>query len=205
MRSKPYCLSLFFMTLLVWPTLFQAQELEDVYSVPKSTSTDQALETNQQEANQQQETKIRFLLSSRHSLPDRASFERASTDPRRILNQIIASGPEKRVLDRCLEALSYWPDESLHALYEGLLRNGDLATSSQHRLLLLVAKTFPEKAMSSIEPFLHQPDQKLLLTAIHALGSLKTPAAYQRLSQLSDASQDGLVADAVARALKTIQ
>jgi HEAT repeat protein len=194
MRSKTYCFPLLLAAFFVCPGWLNAQEHANISTVPSNLS-----------ARQDQTTKIRFLLSAHHQLPDQLSFERVSKNAASILREIVASGPEKRTLDRCLEALSYWPNDSLQALYAKLLRDQTLVKSSQHRLLLLVAKTFPKDAMAAIEPFLEHPDQQLVLTAIHALGSLQTPAAYQRLAKLSEASQDGLIVDAVARASRSIR
>jgi hypothetical protein len=195
MHSKYHLLSLLVAAFLTFPATGNAQDRGDISAIPANLS-----------AKEDQTTKIRFLLSAHHQLPDRLTFQSVSEDPAAILREIVSAGPEKRVLDRCLEALAYWPNKNVHALYGSLLRDPSLAQSSQHRLLLLMAKTFPADAMDAIEPFLaDNTDRQLRLTAIHALGSMETPEAQRRLAKLGETSQDALIMNAVTRASRSIR
>lgn len=125
-----------------------------------------------------------LLLSGYHGIPSAEEFEAALDDPRAVLS-VIATDPGASPIhrDRAIGALAYWPNDALRVFYEELLAAPDTPEMVRHRVIGHLAVAFGDAAIETIAPYLDDTDVQFRMTAVHALGQIGTPAAFQRLEQ----------------------
>lgn len=123
-----------------------------------------------------------LLLSSYHDTPDRALFERVHPQIDDILYQIaIAPSGFDLYQDRALAALSQWPNTDVFDLYVDRLNADDTSEITRHRVIALLAYTFPETSVDVVMPYLQADDVQYRLSAIAALQQMGTTEAINRL------------------------
>lgn len=125
---------------------------------------------------------VSLLLRAIHELPARAEFEAVSNDPYAVVVSIAqGSGP---IAERAVEAMFLWPTDQTFALAQAQLADPATKSGRRHRLLMLLADTYQDRATTVVAPYLTHTDARLRITAAAALAKIRTDAAF---AQLDDA------------------
>lgn len=147
---------------------------------------------------------VTMLLSGYHDIAPQTSFDDVANAPRIVT--AIANGAHSLVRDRALAALGrYWPSADVYLLYANVIASPDTAEGTRHRVVLMLAESFGDRALPALRPLLEVPDLQLQLTAVQAIGSIGTDEAFDLLIDLSRAvSNPALLAqiDRSARVLR---
>ena len=123
-----------------------------------------------------------LLLSSYHDTPDRALLEQLHPQIDELLHQIaIAPSGFDLYRDRALAALSQWPNDRVFDLYVDRLNADDTSEITQHRVIALLAYTFPVESVDILEPYLQAENVQFRLSAIAALQQTGSTEAINRL------------------------
>jgi hypothetical protein len=119
---------------------------------------------------------VSMLLSGYHDL---ASQETLSQVPNaRSIVETLAQGPNGFVRNRALAAMGrYWPSGDVYLLLANVLTADDTPEGTRHRVLLLFADAFGDRAIPVIRPFLAANDLQLQITAVQAFGMIGTDEA----------------------------
>src|SRR5688572_11747483 len=100
------------------------------------------------------ERRVRMMLFSYEALPSRVAFERASIDAKRILIAIAERPDAALEKRRALAALAGWGDDDVLAVYRRVLSDPKTDEPTQHRVMLLLARTFKARAFSEVAPWI---------------------------------------------------
>lgn len=145
---------------------------------------------------------VAHLLSAIHELPPRAQFEKAARDPWTVVASLAAGrGP---IAERAVEAMFYWPTDATFAFAEATLANPQAPRGRRHRVLLLVAETYGERATALVVPFLGDPDRQLRITAAAAVAKIRSVEAFAALDAAVAAERDSAVAAQMRRYARRI-
>lgn len=143
-----------------------------------------------------------LLLSSYHDTPDRALLEQVHPQIDELLYQIaIAPGGFDLYRDRALAALSQWPCNRVFDLYVERLNADDTSEITQHRVIALLAYTFPEESVDILAPYLQADNVQFRLSAIAALQQMGSTEALNQLELALDGEAHPTVLERLETAL----
>lgn len=147
---------------------------------------------------------IRLLLSGYHEIADLEAFATVPDAPQIV--DALARGPHGLIKDRALAALGrYWPSADVYLLYADVLTAEDTPEGTQHRVMLLFAKTFGDRAMPIVESYLAHEDARLRLTAVQALAQIGTNEAFARIDSHAETVRDPVMLKQIDRYARTIR
>ena len=136
------------------------------------------------DGNEAQYERATMLLSGFHGIPPKETFEQKLEAPEHILLGIALSEDTSAVYRKqALTALAYWPNDTVFGVYGRLLQDVRTADTIRHRVMLLLADTFAERALAQLRPYLSDDDLQLRLTAIEAIRRLPSDDAVAALRE----------------------
>lgn len=145
-----------------------------------------------------------LLLSGYHQNPPKSVFKSQLANPKKVLLRFARN---KKILplqrQRALEALGYFADAQVEALYQDLLKNKQTAELVRHRVMTLLAINFPQTALPTLEPFLAHPDLQFRLTAIDAIRRIPGDSARLALQKAAKSETKSIAQKRLAQYLKT--
>lgn len=125
-----------------------------------------------------------LLLSGYHGIPPKSVFDDNLAQPQKVL---LSFARNEKILplqrQRALEALGYFADAQVEALYRDLLQDKQTAEMTRHRVMGLLATNFPQTALPALEPFLEHSDLQYRLSAIDAVRRIPGDAAHLALQK----------------------
>ncbi|MFP4598599.1 MAG: HEAT repeat domain-containing protein [Persicimonas sp.] len=124
------------------------------------------------------------LLSGFHGIPAKEVFEQKLDNPEQILLGIALNEDTSAVYRKqALAALAYWPGDTVFSLYGRLLKDTQTEDTLRHRVMLLMAEHFEDRALEKLRPFLSDDDLQLRLSAIEAIRRLPSDDAVEALRE----------------------
>ena len=147
--------------------------------------------------------RVRFLLSAYDHIPTATDFERAASDPVRVL-LAAAEDPSlsEALRHRAIDALGALPDERGRAYLVETLRvaAGERhAPRVLHRVVFALVRSAGESAVSEVAPLLHHADAQTRRTVISALATLDSDAVRALLRTHLSTDPDPTVRSAIRR------
>lgn len=147
---------------------------------------------------------VRLLLSGYHGLPDREALA-ASPNAFAIVSALSHSD-NVLVRDRALEALGrFWPSGDVFLAYANVVADETTPDGMRHRIMLVAAEVFGDRAVPMIRPYLSVDDVQLRLTAVEALGRIRTDQVVAILEAHADSETNALVLERIARASRVLR
>src|SRR5690554_1870156 len=123
-----------------------------------------------------------LLLSGYHQPPAKSVLDANLDEPKKVLMEFARDESILPLRRQCaLEALVYYADAEVEALYRDLLKDEKSAEMVRHRVMPLLASSFPKTALSALKPFLAHPDLQYRLSAIDAVRRIPGEDAHQAL------------------------
>jgi len=144
-----------------------------------------------------------LLLSGYHDIPAKSVFDAKLDAPQKVLMEF-ARDPSILPLQRqrALEALAYYADAEVEALYRDLLQDKMAAELMRHRVMPLLATRFPKSALPVLKPFLGHADLQFRLSAIGAIGQIPGAAAHQALQAAAKSEAHPVAQKRLAKLLR---
>ena len=147
---------------------------------------------------------VTLLLSGVHELAPASSFD-AIPNAYRIVHSL-ASGPDGVVRDRALAALGrYWPSGDVFLLYAGVIASPATKEGTRHRVILMLAESFGERAIVALEPLLSSSDLQLRITTVQALGAIGTDEAIATINEQVSSDEPAALVEAADKATRVLR
>ena len=148
--------------------------------------------------------RARLLLSGYHGLPDRDVLTQ-SPNAFEIVRALSQSS-DSLVRDRALQALSrFWPSGDVFLAYANVLADPNTAEGTRHRVMLLAADVFADRAVPMIRPYLEADDVQLRLSAVEALGRVRTDEVVAILTARAEVETDPVVLERIELASRVLR
>lgn len=147
---------------------------------------------------------VRLLLSGYHGLPDEGSL-RSVKDAHEII-QVLATSDGLLIRDRALAALgNFWPSADVYLLYANVLADPKTPDATRHRVMILAAEVFGDRAVPVIKPYLTSNDVQLRLTAVEALGRVRTEEVVAILESHAEKETNAIVLERIDKASRILR
>lgn len=149
------------------------------------------------------EGRAELLLSGYHQPPSKSVLDAGLEEPKKVLMKFARDEsilPLRR--QRALEALVYYADAEVEALYRDLLKDEQSAEMVRHRVMPLLASSFPKTALSALRPFLAHPELQYRLSAIDAVRRIPGEAARQALQSAAKSETQKVAQQRLAQYLR---
>lgn len=147
---------------------------------------------------------VTLLLSGYHDLAPRASFESVAGAP--AIVRALAEGPHSLVRDRALAALGrYWPSGDVYLLYANIIADPATPLGTRHRVVLMYAEAFGDRAIPAIRPLLGAADLQLRVTAVQALGRIGSDEALALIDEAARTATHPVLLDAIERSSRVLR
>ncbi len=189
MQSVPKMLALALICVLACAALASTASAQQ--SPTSGDTTDQTTDPGSDspvpfpfDGNEAEYERATMLLSGFHGIPPKETFEQKLDNPEQILLGIALSEDTSAVYRKqALAALAYWPGDTVFSLYGRLLKDAQTEDTIRHRVMLLMAEHFADRALEKLRPYLSDDDLQLRLSAIEAIRRLPSDDAVEALRE----------------------
>lgn len=147
---------------------------------------------------------VQLLLSGYHELPTREALAAVPGAHDIVLALAHTDGMMTR--DRALAALGhYWPSGDVFLLYAKTVASPTTPDGTRHRIMVLAADAFGERAVPMLTPYLSNADVQLRITAVEALGRIRTDEVVALLEAHAAGESNPIVLERIERATRTLR
>ncbi len=148
--------------------------------------------------------KVELLLRGYHGLPERDAMT-SIPDAQKIV-AALAQSEGRLTRDRALAAMGhFWPSGDVFLLYAKTLASPDTPEGTRHRIMILAADVFGERAVPMLKPYLQNENVQLRMTAVDALGYIRTDEVVAILENHARGERNAIVLERIDKAMRVVR